>query len=82
MSWQAETMASTTERPSDAQVQDMLAKAVRLYAERAAERDGALPAFAPDAASATEVIVTVPAMLKAVNVQVFELGMWQAWSGR
>ena len=32
MSWQAETMASTTERPSDAQVQDMLAKAVRLYA--------------------------------------------------
>jgi hypothetical protein len=82
MSWQAETMASTTERPSDAQVQDMLAKAVRLYAERAAERDGALPAFAPDAASATEVMVTVTAMLKAVNVQVFELGMWQAWSGR
>jgi hypothetical protein len=81
MSWQAETMASTTERPSDAQVQDMLAKAVRLYAERTAERDGALPAFAPDAASATEVMVTVTAMLKAVNVQVFELGMWQAWSG-
>jgi hypothetical protein len=82
MSWQAETMASTTERPSDAQVQNILAKAVRLYAERAAERDTALPAFAPDAASATDVMVTVTAMLKAVNVQVFELGMWQAWSGR
>jgi hypothetical protein len=26
--------------------------------------------------------VTVTAMLKAVNLQVFELGMWQAWSGR
>lgn len=82
MSWQVEATASTTERPSDAQVQDMLAKAVRLYAERAAERDGALPAFAPDAASATDVMVTVTAMLKAVNLQVFELGMWQAWGGR
>ena len=82
MSWQVEATALTTERPSDAQVQDMLAKAVRLYAERAAERDGALPAFAPDAASATDVMVTVSAMLKAVNLQVFELGMWQAWSGR
>ena len=60
----------------------MLAKSVRLYAERAAERDGALPAFAPDAATATEVMVTVTAMLKAVNLQVFELGMWQAWSGK
>ena len=59
----------------------MLANAVRLYAERAAEHDGALPAFAPDAATATEVMVTVTAMLKAVNLQVFELGMWQAWSG-
>lgn len=82
MSWQAEAMASATERLSDGQVQDMLAKAVRLYAERAAECDGALPAFAPDAVSATEVMVTVTAMLKAVNLQVFELGMWQAWSGQ
>jgi hypothetical protein len=82
MSWQAEAAASTAERPSDAEVQDMLANAVRLYAERATERDAALPAFAADAVSATEVMVTVTAMLKAVNVQVFELGMWQAWSGQ
>jgi hypothetical protein len=72
----------TLRRPSDAEVQDMLAKAVRLYAERAAERDDALPAFASDAATATEVMVTVTAMLSAVNLQIFELGMWQAWSGR
>jgi hypothetical protein len=68
------------ERLSDAEIQGNLAKAVRLYAGRAAERDGALPAFASDAATATEVMVTVTAMLKAVNLQVFELGMWQAWS--
>ena len=78
MSSQAETIA----RASDAEIQDMLANAVRLYAERAAERDGVLSAFPPDAVTATEVMVTVTAMLKAVNLQVFELGMWQAWSGR
>jgi hypothetical protein len=82
MSSQAETIASTAERPSDTEIQNRLASAVRLYAERAAERDGALPAFAADAATATDVMVTVTAMLKAVNLQVFELGMWQAWSGR
>jgi hypothetical protein len=77
MSLPAETVAS------DAEIQAMLAKAVRLYAERAAEREGALAAFPADAAvTATDVMVTVTAMLKAVNLQVFELGMWQAWSGR
>lgn len=82
MSSQAEAIVRTDGRPSDADIQDMLAKSVRLYAKRAAERDGALPAFSADAATATEVMVTVTAMLKAVNLQVFELGMWQAWSGR
>ncbi|MGB8043937.1 MAG: hypothetical protein WCF66_13335 [Pseudolabrys sp.] len=82
MSSQAETIARATERPSDAEIQNMLANAVRLYAERSAERDGDLPAFPADAVTATDVMVTVTAMLKAVNLQVFELGMWQAWSGR
>ena len=82
MSLQTDTVTRAGERPSDADIQSMLANAVRLYAERAAERDGTIPAFAADAATATEVMVTVTAMLKAVNLQVFELGMWQAWSGR
>ncbi len=69
--------------PNDADIQAMLANAVRLYAERFAERDGALAAF-PDAAqvTATDAMVTVSAILKAVNVQIFELGMWQAWAGK
>ena len=54
----------------------------RLYAERVAENDGALAAFPADAVTATEVMGTVTAMLKAVNLQVFELGMWQAWAGK
>ncbi len=85
MSSQTETSERPGVRPkdpSDGDIQQMLAQAVRLYAERAAERDGTLPAFESDAVTATEVMVTVTAMLKAVNLQVFELGMWQAWSGR
>ena len=82
MSSQAESIVLSGPRPSDRDIQDMLAKSVRLYAERVAERDGELRAFASDAVTATEVMVTVTAMLKAVNLQVFELGMWQAWSGR
>ena len=82
MSSQSEATVPAEPQLSDIDIQDMLAKSVRLYAERSAERDGALPAFAADAVTATEVMMTVTAMLKAVNLQVFELGMWQAWSGR
>jgi hypothetical protein len=75
--------AETVTRPSDAEIQAGLARAVRLYAERATEAETALPAFPANAPmTATEVMVTVTAMLKAVNLQVFELGMWQSWSGR
>ena len=69
MSSQIDTM-----KLSDADIQTMLADAVRLYAGRVAELDGPLSAFPADA--------VVTAMLKAVNLQAFELGMWQAWSGR
>ncbi|MGF7158846.1 hypothetical protein FHS85_000456 [Rhodoligotrophos appendicifer] len=36
---------------------------------------------APEAVSATAVLVTASAMLKASNLEIFELGMWQSWSG-
>ena len=79
MSSQADAAAT----PSDAEIQSMLARAVRLYAERAATGENALPAFpAESGITATEVMVTATAMLKAVNLQVFELGMWQAWAGK
>ena len=67
---------------SDPDLQALLAAAVRIYAERAEGRDE-LPAFpVNNNITATHAMVAVTAMLKAVNVQVFELGMWQAWSGR
>jgi len=83
MSSHHDEIALTSGRPSDTDIQAMLAKAVRAYAERVAERDEPLGAFPAGAnITATDVMVTVTAMLKSVNLQVFELGMWQAWTGR
>jgi hypothetical protein len=68
---------------SDTDVQSLFAAAVRIYAERAEGRDEPLAAFPADAGiTATHAMLAITAMLKAVNVQLFELGMWQAWSGR
>ncbi len=68
---------------SDAQLQGLLAAAIKSYAARAEASDEPLPALAPDSGiTATEAMLAVSAILKAVNVQVFELGMWQSWSGR
>lgn len=36
----------------------------------------------PDAISATAVMAGVSALLKGANLEIFELGMWQAWNGR
>jgi hypothetical protein len=36
----------------------------------------------PAAVSGTDVLTMCGAMLKAADLQVFELGMWQSWTGR
>ena len=35
-----------------------------------------------NAVSPTEIMITTSALLKASNLAVFELGMWQSWTGR
>jgi hypothetical protein len=67
----------------DAELQALLAAAIKSYAARAEQSDEPLPAFPPESGvTATEAMLAVSAIMKAVNVQVFELGMWQSWSGR
>jgi hypothetical protein len=74
---------SSPDALSDGEIQALLARAVKAYADRVAADDTPLAAFPPDAQiTATDAVVTTTAILKAVNVQLFELGMWQAWSGR
>src|SRR5262245_27629797 len=41
-----------------------------------------LPIAGQQSASPTEVMTTTSALLKAANLAVFELGMWQSWTGR
>ena len=41
------------------------------------------PAFdARSGVSPTDVMITASGLLKAADLQVFELGMWQSWTGR
>lgn len=72
----------TTDSLADADIQALLGAAVRLYAQRAAEREEPLPAFNPVTAgvTATDAMLATTAILKAVNVATFELGMWQSWT--
>jgi hypothetical protein len=62
-------------------LQVLIASACRLYrARREAGEE-----FAPvpkNSISATDVMVTASALLKATDLAVFELGMWQNWTGR
>jgi hypothetical protein len=64
-------------------VQDVLASAVRLYAA-CLERDRSLPAFPPgtEAPSATDALMAVTAILNAVQIEPFELGLWATWGFR
>ncbi|HEY4316109.1 MAG TPA: hypothetical protein VGN04_00755 [Herbaspirillum sp.] len=61
-------------------VQTLLALAIRLYVSNYhAGRE--VPIFRDgNGVSATDVMIASTEMLKAVNVQLFELGMFQTWS--
>lgn len=61
-------------------MQKLIAAAVRLYAiQFHAGRD--IPIFGQaHGVTATDTMVVTTAMLKAVNIQLFELGMWQMWA--
>jgi hypothetical protein len=62
-------------------LQKVLAAACRLYTARieAGEQIATVP---KNSITATDVMVTASGLLKAVDLAVFELGMWQSWTGR
>jgi hypothetical protein len=62
-------------------LQALLAAACRLYAARAEAGEQ----FAPvprNSISATDIMVTASGLLRSADLAVFELGMWQSWTGR
>lgn len=66
---------------SNEALQDVLAGAVRVYSDRVQAGDKFRPFKPGSGITATDVMVTGTQMMKAVGVQLFEFGMWQAWSG-
>jgi hypothetical protein len=66
---------------ADTAMQELLAVATRLYAARVAEGERLRALRADSQVNTTDAMVVVTGILHSVNVQLFELGMWQAWSG-
>jgi hypothetical protein len=62
-------------------VQRAMSAIVQLYANKfeAGERFSPLPEG--HNVPATTVLLTTTALLRAANLELFELGMWQSWSG-
>ena len=82
----ADLKASATELPlahlTDRELQRAFADAVRAYSGRQ-QQGSRFPAFATDAdepvVTGTDAVVAAAAILEATNVEIFELGLWQAW---
>ena len=67
----------TTEQISDETVQRLLTAGTRLFANKIEMEDRFfLPFTSPEATTATDVVVTVSDMLRAVNLNTFDLAMW------
>ena len=63
-------------------LQTLMAAMCKTYAAQIEAGEEVLPLPARGGATATEVMITASGLLKAANLAVFELGMWQSWTGR
>ena len=62
-------------------LQAVIAAACRVYTARREAGEDIAP-VAKNSISATDVMVTASGLLRAADLAVFELGMWQSWTGR
>jgi hypothetical protein len=63
-------------------IQALMAAACKHYSARIEAGEEVLPLRARTTVTPTEVMTTASGLLRAVNLAVFELGMWQSWTGR
>jgi hypothetical protein len=67
---------------SEEALQALMAAVCRSYSAQI-EAGGNFPPLASRSrVTSTDVMVTASGLLKAANLAVFELGMWQSWTGR
>jgi hypothetical protein len=62
-------------------LQTLIAAACRVYGARTEAGEQFTP-VPKNSISATDVMVTASGLLRAADLAVFELGMWQSWTGR
>jgi hypothetical protein len=62
--------------------QTLMAAMCKSYSAQLEAGNDFLPLGDRNAVSPTEIMITTSALLKAANLAVFELGMWQSWTGR
>ena len=67
--------------PPSEMIRQGLTTLTRLYTVKFQIGERWSPFVDDRAMPATSVMIMSTAMLRAVNVELFELGMWQAWSG-
>ena len=63
-------------------LQALMAAICKTYAAQVEAGEQMLPLPQRGGATATDVMITASGLLKAANLAVFELGMWQSWTGR
>jgi hypothetical protein len=62
--------------------QALMAALCKSYSAQLEAGSDFLPLAARESVSPTEIMTTTSALLKSANLAVFELGMWQSWTGR
>jgi hypothetical protein len=67
---------------SDKALQDLMAALCKTYSAQVEAGSDLLPLRGRTIVSSTDVMTTASGLLKAANLAVFELGMWQSWTGR
>jgi hypothetical protein len=67
---------------SPAAVQALMAAVCKSYAAHLESGQDFMPLGQKSGVTPTEIMVTASKLLRAGNLQVFELGMWQSWTGR
>jgi len=63
-------------------IQALMAAACRSYSAQVEAGSSFPPLAARSRVTSTDVMVTASGLLKSANLAVFELGMWQSWTGR
>jgi hypothetical protein len=63
-------------------LQKLMAAVCKTYSQQVQAQVQGAALDARSGVSATDVMITASSLLKAADLQVFELGMWQSWTGR